>query len=1004
MQHHHATRRRAQALAWLPQWLAVVVSVWLLGACGGDTTASDRSAEAQRHDAVATADRKPAQRSTTDSLPDALSANDYYRRVERISDGTLKPRVVPWLAPDERQQFSSDTSAQKAFTGAIGRGDFAAADTVIASVPAQWHYALLDAADEQAFAEEARNDYAAAYRYRAYLHLNQPALWLLDAVPLEGQVLNADTGVPVTQATVVSGDPGFEQRVETDGTGQFRILVPSTNTPVLRIIKDGYRDQQIFDAPSGGSLLTLAREEQPLTVSLAADYPELTLRARLVDAKTGAPLVGMAVGAGFRDIDTGRSGTLLARVQTNAFGAITDDDGRLAIAALPTTDISLTGQLNAGGKLYFLQQDSVRFEDNVEIEIPVAEGAPIRDQWLIVTGVVRDQVSGAPIPNAQLTVEGSRNQRADAAGRFRVRLALGKDWSLSAGHTAYHPAEPQPFTSDAPKTIETEFVLDPITTGTVAGSVVNAATGDALSNAVVSVAGQSLRTNDDGRFVARNIEAGNLSVDATYAGFHPKVESIALKPLQTSDVTLALEPITTGTLTVRAVDASTGVPIAAADVRLSAKQAVTDATGIAVIDAVPGGRTPINVVAAKYAPASAEATVEAAGQTSIEVALTPITWGDISGTVIDAETEAVLEGAVVSAGAADAATSDDGAFNLTRIPAGTVVLHASVAGFLDETATVTLQAAGQVNVTLRLAPITWGRILGTVIDIETRQPLANATIRMGEQTYTSDGTGQFVAERVPAGEVTLVATAHSYESGSETTRLERNTDAELTLALVPIKTGDLLGRVQDAKTDEPIASARISIGGRATETDAGGNFRLDDIDIGRTTVTARHADYADGSVSAEVPAAEAVSVVLRLDLRREDVTNLESALAKDGTVDLYGIYFDSGKDQFKASSLSTLQAVRDVMQRAPTRRFQIAGHTDADGGEVYNQDLSERRAQTVINWLVANGIARQRLDAAGFGETRPAAPNDTESGKALNRRVQLRYADTDKALEIKRKP
>ena len=80
------------------------------------------------------------------------------------------------------------------------------------------------------------------------------------------------------------------------------------------------------------------------------------------------------------------------------------------------------------------------------------------------------------------------------------------------------------------------------------------------------------------------------------------------------------------------------------------------------------------------------------------------------------------------------------------------------------------------------------------------------------------------------------------------------------------------------------------------------------------------------------------------------------------------------------------------MKRAPERRFQLAGHTDADGSDDYNQNLSERRAKRVIEWLVSNGIDADRLDAVGYGETRPVAPNDTESGKALNRRAQLSFA------------
>ena len=67
----------------------------------------------------------------------------------------------------------------------------------------------------------------------------------------------------------------------------------------------------------------------------------------------------------------------------------------------------------------------------------------------------------------------------------------------------------------------------------------------------------------------------------------------------------------------------------------------------------------------------------------------------------------------------------------------------------------------------------------------------------------------------------------------------------------------------------------------------------------------------------------------------------------------------------------------------------MAGHTDSDGNDSYNQALSERRASSVIRWLIENDINKAQLTSRGYGEGQPAAPNDTESGKALNRRVQL---------------
>jgi len=117
---------------------------------------------------------------------------------------------------------------------------------------------------------------------------------------------------------------------------------------------------------------------------------------------------------------------------------------------------------------------------------------------------------------------------------------------------------------------------------------------------------------------------------------------------------------------------------------------------------------------------------------------------------------------------------------------------------------------------------------------------------------------------------------------------------------------------------------------------------------------------------------------------------LEAALKLKGTVDLYGIHFNSGKDQFKPSSLSTLQAVREVIKGAPNKVFEISGHTDSDGSDDYNQNLSERRAKTVIKWLVDHGVKPDQLKAKGYGESNPVVSNNSEAGKALNRRVQLK--------------
>ena len=101
------------------------------------------------------------------------------------------------------------------------------------------------------------------------------------------------------------------------------------------------------------------------------------------------------------------------------------------------------------------------------------------------------------------------------------------------------------------------------------------------------------------------------------------------------------------------------------------------------------------------------------------------------------------------------------------------------------------------------------------------------------------------------------------------------------------------------------------------------------------------------------------------------------------------ILFDSGKSTFKKQSYTVLQSITSILKEYPNSRFMIEGHTDSDGSNALNQDLSQNRAHAVKNYLIENGIAADRLDHTGYGETKPIATNKTAKGKAENRRVEV---------------
>lgn len=121
-----------------------------------------------------------------------------------------------------------------------------------------------------------------------------------------------------------------------------------------------------------------------------------------------------------------------------------------------------------------------------------------------------------------------------------------------------------------------------------------------------------------------------------------------------------------------------------------------------------------------------------------------------------------------------------------------------------------------------------------------------------------------------------------------------------------------------------------------------------------------------------------------------NASQMEQAIADSGKVALYGILFDFDKDVVKPESKPTLDEIAKLLQAKPDMKLKIVGHTDNKGTAEYNLDLSTRRAANVVAALTSvYGIAPDRLTSEGAGLTQPIASNDTEEGRAKNRRVEL---------------
>ena len=103
-----------------------------------------------------------------------------------------------------------------------------------------------------------------------------------------------------------------------------------------------------------------------------------------------------------------------------------------------------------------------------------------------------------------------------------------------------------------------------------------------------------------------------------------------------------------------------------------------------------------------------------------------------------------------------------------------------------------------------------------------------------------------------------------------------------------------------------------------------------------------------------------------------------------------GIRFETGKADIDPDSAGLLDRLVETALRCPASNIEVAGHTDTDGDDATNQALSEKRAQAVVDYLVKAGLPPGRFTATGFGSTQPLVPNDSDEGKAQNRRIEFK--------------
>jgi OmpA-OmpF porin, OOP family len=284
-----------------------------------------------------------------------------------------------------------------------------------------------------------------------------------------------------------------------------------------------------------------------------------------------------------------------------------------------------------------------------------------------------------------------------------------------------------------------------------------------------------------------------------------------------------------------------------------------------------------------------------------------------------------------------------------------------------------------------------GRVEGTVVDAKTKKPIGGAVIAAGKVglVASDNENGLFVTHQLEPGPLKLVATRKGYKDATVDATVEADKVATVEVVM-ELDAQPAVFEVTVTGKKKPIKATVAFTGGpedkKAETTEGNASPVLVEALPGHYVVNAT----ADGHLAATRDVQVTEGAKLKVDFDLQPAPKKSLVIVKDDKIEiLQQVHFQTGKSTILADSFNLLNQVVDAIVKNGIKRIRIEGHTDNRGDKVKNQKLSEDRARAVADYLIAQGIDRARVDAAGFGDTRPVAPNLTARGRELNRRSEF---------------
>lgn len=166
------------------------------------------------------------------------------------------------------------------------------------------------------------------------------------------------------------------------------------------------------------------------------------------------------------------------------------------------------------------------------------------------------------------------------------------------------------------------------------------------------------------------------------------------------------------------------------------------------------------------------------------------------------------------------------------------------------------------------------------------------------------------------------------------------------------------------------------------------------VDTAIALAQARYLEDERKGLSEKATAAQLNARTQEAEALRRQIAELNAKQTERGLIVTLGdVLFETGRSDLKANAHANLAKLVTFLNQQPDRALVIEGHTDSVGSDSYNQELSQRRADSVKAFLISQGVSSNRITAVGKGESAPVASNDSSSGKQLNRRVEIVIAN-----------